>query len=134
MRCAACTWAQIGLILCCSVPGYSVEFNVGVLLAFDVPSVPWTLSQGAKAAIELAQEKVTANGSLLFGHTLNITYDDTQCSSAVGTVVGINLYIEYAPDVFIGPGCRGAIQQMGRFSFFWNIPQVIFIDRLSTGI
>ena len=93
--------------------------KIGVILPFAGP-FPWVL-QKTYPALQLAVERVKRLG-VLPNRTLQLVLRDSFCSETYGPLQGIDLYVEKAAHVFVGPACDYAVAPLARFSFRWQIP------------
>lgn len=75
-----------------------------------------------EAAVEQASS--TAISRYLPNHTVEISYKDSKCSSTNAPLAAIDLYIEKAADVFIGPVCEYALAPVARLAPTWGIPVI----------
>ena len=112
------------LFLTCSRTVSCFDFLVGVILPFENPEAPWVLNRGAKAALEIAAETITESDYLLVNSTLSLIYTDSSCSYITATLGGLQLYLEYAPHLYVGPACTFAVYQFAQYPQFWNVPEV----------
>ena len=62
--------------------------------------------------------------SLLRGHSIQVIYRVSNCSSADGMNHAINLFIAKQVDVFLGPVCDLSVAQVARQTRFWNLPLI----------
>ncbi|KAK7474182.1 hypothetical protein BaRGS_00034590 [Batillaria attramentaria] len=53
---------------------------------------------------------------------MELVLRDSFCSETYGPLQGIDLYVEKAAHVFVGPACDYAVAPLARFSFRWKIP------------
>ncbi|XP_041355461.1 atrial natriuretic peptide receptor 1-like [Gigantopelta aegis] len=116
----------IGFVIICLnlVCGEEEEqfVNFGVILPVH-GRYPWVLYK-TKPALELAVSSINNNTNLLRNYTARLVYRDSRCSETDGPLAAIDMYIEKAAHVFIGPACDYAVAQVARFSYKWGIPVI----------
>ncbi|XP_070177844.1 uncharacterized protein [Littorina saxatilis] len=93
--------------------------NIGVILPFS-GSFPWVIQQ-AHPALKLAVDLIVRK-QILPKKKINLVLRDSHCSETYGPLQGIDLYVEKAAHVFVGPACDYAVAPLARFSFRWQIP------------
>ena len=93
--------------------------KIGVILPFS-GLFPWVI-QKTYPALQLAVERVVRL-EILANRTLELVLRDSFCSETYGPLQGIDLYVEKAAHVFVGPACDYAVAPLARFSFRWQIP------------
>ncbi|KAL8586675.1 hypothetical protein ACOMHN_038661 [Nucella lapillus] len=96
-----------------------LRVKLGVILPFK-GTYPWVI-QNTHPALMLAAERVEREGILPNGST-ELVLRDSYCSETYGPLQGIDLYVEKAANVFIGPACDYAVAPLARFTFKWQIP------------
>ena len=100
----------------------SVRVNIAAILPED-PLRLFSL-QRISPAIEYAIDYLHNHTTLLQGHTLRVTYRDSNCSSADGMNQAIKLYMASQVDVFLGPVCDFSVAPVARQARFWNLPLI----------
>lgn len=109
-------------ILLRSVLTTKTDVYIGVILP-ENESYPWSLKL-TRPAIEYAVEAVTRNPTLLPNHKLILNIQDSNCSDTTGPLAAIDMVVNKAAHVFLGPACAYAVAPVARFSYSWGIPVI----------
>lgn len=96
--------------------------NLGVVLPYDKVDERNSCKYGTHSAINIAIEKVTATRGPLPGCHLTMNFRDSMCSSVVGPINAIELFIEGKAQVFFGPACDFALAPVVRYCSVWDVP------------
>ena len=107
-------------IFLCSTHVTCMRVNIAAILPEDNSRV-FSLPR-VSPAIEYAID--TLRTSLLRGHSIQVIYRDSNCSSADGMNQAINLFIAKQVDVFLGPVCDYSVAPVARQTRFWNLPLI----------
>ncbi|XP_072030368.1 gamma-aminobutyric acid type B receptor subunit 1-like [Amphiura filiformis] len=89
-------------------------------------SGPWDGS-GVLPAVEMALDHINQRTDVLAEYELKMVWNDTQCSSGLGTRVFIDqLYSKPQKIILIGPGCSIDAQPVAEISHYWNLITVSY--------
>ncbi|XP_070532924.1 receptor-type guanylate cyclase gcy-13-like [Ptychodera flava] len=107
----------------------AANFKMGMIVptgpAFE-QSFAW---ETGASATTIAIEKITADPSLLVGHTFSVVWVMANCNPRIGTGMTVDLRYEENVDMFIGAPCSLVAVPAGRLASYWNMPFVAWVSR-----